>query len=218
MLLNTPSAALYSAPVFIAQGGADTIILPQTNRAFVERLCAVGNTVQYNLYEGADHLGVVKSSNADVLAWLAALAGNEDAPSNCPKPEPGATNMPTATPQAVNPFNPADRVIFSDGPFIPDIAIVAELESRLPAFLRQNQDKFSELKPPIVERLSTYKRQYWGEMENGKQLIHVNALCTEVTNWRTQRVYIMDGGDCFFTVLYDAATKTFFNLSVNGEA
>jgi hypothetical protein len=168
------------------------------------------------LYKDVDHWSVVKASNADVLNWLKGLAQGDAAPSNCPKPGANATpHAATMTPMAQE---PVDGVILSDGPFTPDAATIAELESLLPNFLAQNQDKFSEQKPPIVERLPNYKRQYWGEVADGKQMISVNALCTELENWRTQRVFILDGGDCFFNLLYDPTTKSFSGLSVNGEA
>lgn len=109
-------------------------------------------------------------------------------------------------------------MIFGDGAWTPDAEMVAALETRLPAYLAQNQDKFNATKAPIVESIAEYKRQYWGEMKNNKRVIVVNAMCRELENWRTQRVLILDGGDCFFNVNYDVDAGTFFDLSVNGEA
>ncbi len=218
ILLNTPDTTRYPAPVFVAQGGADTLITPRLTEEFVGRLCEAGNAVQFKLYEGADHLGVVKSSTADVVAWLGGLAGGNDAPSDCPNPAPKASTMPTTTPSIPNPQPIADRVILTDGAFTPDAASIQVLESLLPDYLARQQDKFNKLKLPIVERLATYRLQYWGEVQDGKQMIFVNAFCTDIPNWRTQQVLVLDGGDCFFNVLYDPATKTFSHLSVNGEA
>lgn len=84
MLLNTPGAVLYPAPVFVAQGATDPVIEPLTTRAFVNALCAAGNVIQYNLYPNADHMGAVTASQSDVVSWLGARTRNEPAPSNCP--------------------------------------------------------------------------------------------------------------------------------------
>lgn len=84
MNLNIPRAVLYPAPVFVGQGAADLVIAPQAAQAFVKRLCDAGNRVQFRSYPGADHLGVIKESTNDVLAWLGARRKHQEAPSNCP--------------------------------------------------------------------------------------------------------------------------------------
>ena len=229
---NTPETILYPAPVFIAQGAADIVILPAVTDAFVQKMCAAQNTLQYQLYDGVDHVGVVKASTADVVAWLDARVKDEPAPNNCsasplaqtPTVTPTATLTPTqtvtATIAAVTPIagKPFDGVIFTDGDWTPTQEMIALLEWRLPEFLAQNQNKFNTTKPPIVERLAQYKTQYWGENENGKRVIVVNAMCSPLPDWQTRRIFVADGGDCYFTVKYDADTGTFFDLLVNGEA
>ncbi|MCG3141393.1 MAG: hypothetical protein HDKAJFGB_02674 [Anaerolineae bacterium] len=109
-------------------------------------------------------------------------------------------------------------VILGDGAWTPDAAMIAELETRLPAYLAQRQTEFSALKAPIAERLAQYKFQYWGEMQNDKRVIVVNAFCADFEDWQTRRVFVLDGGDCFFQLKYDIASGTFFDLQVNGEA
>ena len=127
---------------------------------------------------------------------------------------------PASTPQSSgSPARAAyEHVILNEGAWTPTAEMVATLEARLPAFLAQNQNKFNANKPPIAERLPEYKFQYWGENINGKQVIAVNALCRAPDNWRTQRVMVLDGGDCFFNFKYDFANDTFFDFNVNGEA
>ncbi len=210
MLLNTPQTKLYPAPVFVAQGESDPIIAPQTTRAFVEQLCAAGNAVQFNLYANADHLGTIAASRADVLVWLAARAKNEPAPSNC-------TTQVTMSPTPLPP-SALQSIIFSEGAFTPDKATIVALEKELPNFLAQNQKKFNAQKPPISERLAQYKFQYWGEMQNNKRVIVVNAFCANFDDWKTRRIFVLDGGDCFFNLKYDLDAGTFFDLQVNGEA
>ncbi len=84
--LNTPQAGALNTPVLVAQGDADTIIPPDTTRAFVARLCAAGNAIQFNTYAGADHLSVAKASLPDVIAWFADRLAGKPAPSNCAAP------------------------------------------------------------------------------------------------------------------------------------
>lgn len=213
MNANTPKPVLYPAPVFVAQGASDTVVAPQATEQFVNALCSAGNAVQFNLYPNADHLGVVKASQSDALAWLTARIAGDAPPSTCPAPAPPvvATLVAPTAPSLTH-------AILTDGAFTPDAAIIAELESRLPAYLAQNQNKFSALREPIVERLPNYKLQYWGELADGRRIIHVNALCAPPDDWQTRRVLVLDGGDCFFNLEYDPATKTFSRLSVNGEA
>ncbi|PYF99146.1 Uncharacterized membrane protein HdeD, DUF308 family [Georgenia satyanarayanai] len=66
-----PPSAL---PVLLAQGGADTLITPAVQDAYVERLCARGATVDHRTYTGRDHLSLVAADSPlvpDLLAWTA---------------------------------------------------------------------------------------------------------------------------------------------------
>lgn len=101
----------------------------------------------------------------------------------------------------------------------PTEADVAALEDSLPAFLE------SEIPPDhynrrILDRLDLYKRQYFGiTFEAGQPLIYANFFCVdEFDYWLESPVFVMDGGECFFQVVYDPATDTFSRLSVNGFA
>lgn len=224
MRLNIPQGVLYPAPVLMVQGAADPLILPQTTRTFFERLCQAGNAVQYRTYPEVEHLQLIKASNADVVAWLNERVKKNLAPSDCAAPIAALTPTPTPqTPIMTTPNTPLakpsfESVILSDGAFTPDAATIARLEARLSNFLAQNQNQFNAHKPPIVERLAQYKFQYWGEIQNDKRVIVVNAFCAHFENWKTQRVLVLDGGDCFFGLGYDMETDSFFGLTVNGEA
>ena len=101
----------------------------------------------------------------------------------------------------------------------PAEADVAALEAGLPAFLE------SEIPPDhynrrILERLDLYKRQYFGiTFEAGQPLMYANFFCVdEFDYWLESYVMVMDGGECFFQVVYDPASDTFSRLSVNGFA
>lgn len=49
-----------TAPVLLAHGGADSVIPVQTQAAFVDRMCAAGQDVDFRTYAGFEHAGVVE--------------------------------------------------------------------------------------------------------------------------------------------------------------
>lgn len=59
-------------PVFIGQGGNDSIVLPAMQDAFVESMCATGQRVDYRRYAGYEHAQVMETYSpmvADAIAW-----------------------------------------------------------------------------------------------------------------------------------------------------
>jgi predicted esterase len=70
-------------PMFIAQGDDDQLILPEFTERYVERLCASGNRVEYQIYPGATQLTVVEPSAPVIVDWFAARLAGEPAPTNC---------------------------------------------------------------------------------------------------------------------------------------
>ena len=67
---NTPGRARTSVPIFVGQGDADALVVPELTDALVARLCAIGDDVTYRRYPGASHGGVVESAREDVLDWV----------------------------------------------------------------------------------------------------------------------------------------------------
>ena len=67
---NTPGRARTSVPIFVGQGEADALVVPELTDALVVRLCAIGDDVTYRRYPGASHGGVVESAHDDVLGWI----------------------------------------------------------------------------------------------------------------------------------------------------
>ncbi len=57
-------------PTLVVQGTADGFVLEPLTTAFVERLRGNGAPVIYKTYSGADHFSIIRSANADVLAFL----------------------------------------------------------------------------------------------------------------------------------------------------
>ena len=81
---NSPGNRPAGAPLLVVQGTADQFALQPLTDAFVSKVCASGDTVDYRLYEGATHgdpeLNVLSS---DVAAWFADRVAGKPAASTC---------------------------------------------------------------------------------------------------------------------------------------
>jgi hypothetical protein len=103
----------------------------------------------------------------------------------------------------------------NDDPWTPSEADIFTLEEQLPGFLEEPY-------PNLWQQLERYTRQYWGTVTpEGNRAIYVNFLCdaermSSYIDWRTDRVEVMDGGDCYFQTLYDVEDGTFVWLAING--
>ena len=56
--------------VFVGQGTADALVVPQLTDLLVERLCRTGDAVTYRRYGGASHVGIADAAADDVHAWV----------------------------------------------------------------------------------------------------------------------------------------------------
>lgn len=82
---NTPTLPV-SAPLLIAQGDADTVVLPEVQRRYVDRLCTAGQEVEYRTYDGFDHMGVIGASSPlpdDLRRWTAERIAGEASAARC---------------------------------------------------------------------------------------------------------------------------------------
>jgi hypothetical protein len=96
---------------------------------------------------------------------------------------------------------------------------ILTLEKQLGAYLQNNSDRFDKQKSPIGERLDEYDRQYTGMVLGEKKIIFANYFCDSLAiDWRTEFVFVLDGGDCFFQFKYDVNSGAFLDLQVNGIA
>lgn len=59
-----------AAPIFIAQGTADTTVFPFYTQKLDDELTSGGNTVRYQTYPGVNHAGIVSAAEPDVLPWF----------------------------------------------------------------------------------------------------------------------------------------------------
>lgn len=77
VLLRNSSVAPLDLPVFIAQGAADSLVVPSMQRSFVEASCKLGAQIGYREYPGLEHMSLVDGDsalNADLLAFTRALS------------------------------------------------------------------------------------------------------------------------------------------------
>jgi pimeloyl-ACP methyl ester carboxylesterase len=79
---NTPTGPI-TAPLLIAQGLHDHLVMPSMQRSYVNRLCHSGQSVEYRTYRGRDHLSLVWPGSRlvpNLLAWTQArFAGSPEA-------------------------------------------------------------------------------------------------------------------------------------------
>jgi acetyl esterase/lipase len=83
MRQNTPPPSAGGAPVFLAQGTADSVVSPAVTEAYGAALCRRGTPVQFVLMPGVIHAFAARESAAAAVAWMVGRFGGEPAPSSC---------------------------------------------------------------------------------------------------------------------------------------
>jgi alpha-beta hydrolase superfamily lysophospholipase len=83
MVHNSPGQAPAGAPVFIAQGTADTTVDPQVTKRFAKALCAKGERVTFVELPGVSHIFVARDSAPTAISWMSERFRGAPAPSDC---------------------------------------------------------------------------------------------------------------------------------------
>jgi acetyl esterase/lipase len=83
MRRNSPGQAPAGAPVFIAQGTADTTVHPEITKRFGEALCAQGVRVSFVPLPGVTHTFAARDSANAALTWMTERFRGAPAPSSC---------------------------------------------------------------------------------------------------------------------------------------
>ena len=78
-----PGRSPAGAPVFIAQGLADTTVDPPVTVGFVQLLCRQGVPVRYVQFPGVKHGEIAKKSADMAVEWIVERFKGAPAPSNC---------------------------------------------------------------------------------------------------------------------------------------
>jgi acetyl esterase/lipase len=83
MKRNSPGQKPAGAPVFLAQGTADTIVRPAITKQFGDVLCKQGAKVMFVEMPGVTHTFAAKESVATALKWMDDRFRGAPAPSSC---------------------------------------------------------------------------------------------------------------------------------------
>jgi len=83
MVRNSPGQAPAGAPVFIAQGTADTTVDPRVTKRFAKALCAQGVRVSFVELPGVSHVFVARDAAPAAIRWINARFRGAPAPSSC---------------------------------------------------------------------------------------------------------------------------------------
>jgi alpha-beta hydrolase superfamily lysophospholipase len=84
---NIPAGPI-NAPLMIAQGQIDELVLPAIQDGFVEQLCADGRSLEYVRYADKDHLSVVAKESpltSDLIRWTRERFENKTVQQGCVK-------------------------------------------------------------------------------------------------------------------------------------
>ena len=82
---NAPGRPI-AAPLLVAQGLGDELVLPTLTEAFVTSRCAAGQRLDYWAFSGLDHAGLVHPNSpllSLLLAWTAARFAGEPQADGC---------------------------------------------------------------------------------------------------------------------------------------
>jgi hypothetical protein len=82
---NTPSRII-PAPVLIAQGEADDLVVPEVQKRYVNARCSAGQKIDFRTYVGRDHVSVVASDSplaSELLSWTRERFEGKPAEGNC---------------------------------------------------------------------------------------------------------------------------------------
>ena len=85
LMQNTADGAI-AAPVVIAQGLADVVVLPPATDTYVNERCAAGQRLEYWTFAGRDHGTIVRPGTPlaePLVAWTTARFANEPQASGC---------------------------------------------------------------------------------------------------------------------------------------
>ncbi len=80
---NTPGQEAAGAPVFLAQGMADTTVLPSVTARFMDHLCQSGTAVRFVGKEDVTHVYIALDSAREAVAWMAERFDGREAPNDC---------------------------------------------------------------------------------------------------------------------------------------
>ncbi len=91
---------------------------------------------------------------------------------------------------------------------------VLKAEEKIEDHLRNNTVGHA---PDLWRRLPDYQRQYVGIVIDGRKRIFCNFLCSKQKPLTARPVLVFDGGECFFTIVYDLGDQKCYNFKTSGS-
>jgi hypothetical protein len=85
LVQNTPAADV-QAPLLIAQGLADPLVLPSVQAQYVRQRCAAGQKLDYLTYPDQDHVGADSPLIPALISWTKNRLAGKPAPDTCATP------------------------------------------------------------------------------------------------------------------------------------
>lgn len=80
---NSPGNVPTDAPIWLIQGEDDMVVPVLLTNVLSERLCEVGNVVEYQVFPGYGHDDSTRQNISEMLAWTAARFAGEPAATTC---------------------------------------------------------------------------------------------------------------------------------------
>jgi len=80
---NTIGTLPPEIPILIAQGTADVVVDPPVTKAYADRLCLAGNTVEMLRYPGVGHGMISRDAAKPSVDWIADRFAGKEAPTDC---------------------------------------------------------------------------------------------------------------------------------------
>lgn len=86
ILVSPQTSGLISAPVLVAQGEADSLVLASMQNNWVTKVCAAGQELDYRTYPGLGHMPLVAPDSpltAELVTWTQDRLAGKPARSTC---------------------------------------------------------------------------------------------------------------------------------------
>lgn len=80
---NSPGTVVAPAPIWLIQGEDDAVVPVLLTNQLAERLCEIGDEVEYEVFPGFGHDDSTRMNMSDMLAWTAARFAGEPAATTC---------------------------------------------------------------------------------------------------------------------------------------
>ena len=94
---QTPAPLPPSMPVFIAQGTADTVVLPWPNAIVQEQWCAAGSAIEMLWMGGVSHQAAATTAGPQAVVWIADRFAGRPAGRTCDVPPPVPAAVPVSS-------------------------------------------------------------------------------------------------------------------------